>query len=96
MKYFIKIDKIMELPVYKREKEAERVIKAVLGKFDIKWTDYLTHKEIIKIINNGGELKDIEKAVKAAKKFWKIKNYIIIPTIATIVFGSLIALWMIF
>lgn len=96
MKYFIKIDKIMELPVYKREKEAERVIKAVLGKFDIKWTDYLTHKEIIKIINNGGELKDVEKAVKAAKKFRKIKNYIIIPTITAIVYGSLITLWMIF
>lgn len=96
MKYFIKIDKIMELPVYKREKEAERLIKAILGKFDIKWTDYLTHKEIIKIINNGGELKDVEKAVKAAKKFWKIKHYVIMPTIAAIVFGSLIALWMIF
>lgn len=96
MKYFIKIDKIMELPVYKREKEAERIIKSILGKFDIKWTDYLTHKEIIKIINNGGELKDVEKAVKAAKKFWKIKNYIIIPAIATIVFGSFITLWIVF
>lgn len=83
----------MKLPVYKREKEAERVIKETIGKFDIKWTDYLTHKEIIKIINNGGELKDIENAVKAAKKFWKIKNYIILPAIAAIILGSFIALW---
>lgn len=92
MKYFIKIDVIMKLPVNKREKEAERVIKEVLGEFDARWTDYLTHKEIIKIINNGGELKDVEKAVKAAEKSWKIKHYIIAPVITAIIFGPLIVL----
>lgn len=92
MKYFIKIDEIMKLPVNKREEEAERVIKEVLGEFDARWTDYLTHKDIIKIINNGGELKDVEKAVKAAEKSWKIKHYVIAPVITAIIFGSLIVL----
>ena len=82
----------MKLPVNKREKEAERVIKEVLGEFDDRWTDYLTHKDIIKIINNGGELKDVKKVVKAAEKSWKIKHYIVMPTITVIIFGSLIVL----
>lgn len=85
MKYFIKIDEIMKLPVTKRAEEAERVIEEVLGEFDAEWTEYLTYKEIIKIINNGGKLKDVENAVKAAKKFEKIK-YVIISTIVAVIF----------
>ena len=75
----------MKLPVTERAQEAERVIEEVLGEFNTEWTDYLTLKEIIKIINNGGKLKDVENAVKAAKKFEKIKH-VIISLIVAVVF----------
>lgn len=93
MEQYINIKEIMKLPIYEREEAAEKAIKGVVGKFDIKWTDYLTHKEIIKVINNGGKLEDIYEAVEAAKKLWKFKHYVIAPTVTAIVFCALIALW---